>query len=1182
MFSFPRFTFLSSPLYSSKSTKQKPTKNKKQQKPETKINSPVFSLVRPTLKFSASNCFLCVYTKFPLPRLDSLSTKELLSLVPKPRKLFTTRPIRGGAGPDQATPSPPPPPSFGASIARFLWNVTTYYIGYQLTMTAIQFALMNLDRRYLTRTPLPLQLMPYWDSLPFEYDPGEGKRLHVLRQLPRLINHFLPLSFSGPEIFGAGGGKRMVNNKVKNKGTGGKSKVPRGPKPPKANPPVLSAGQTAAAQLVDEEPDFASNYPNFVYSAPPLVQKTFAYDLGLPGPFPGDGVHFEYDCLGAPFCGFVCIDVAMDRTPSPNNYEPQISNPDNPLLDGTFGNLVDYAHRVGCNLVLLDTDFALLSNYQVNPGFPTVWLVFHEGEDILDAAGNVTTPGDQNGHFVLMCAFQGSGSRDVIPAFPVPRRHILCLADAISFYERRRDLFHVAAAAIAGVAVSTVLLHYQKQLPDAAKLIVSPFTRFIKAVFRISSITSIASLVTLPYNTINRFAVGRTYRDKTDHNRRDVISSRDVVDRLDSYSSVCESRQHDYFGREIYRETIRVYEVSVSRFIVGYQELQALVGRGRDPSLCVATIGSLRGVNSDASRPNIIIDTMDLLKKLAPTMGEWTPVPWDRTTGYNTPPENIIIANPDRIQLAQYRGAGNMVVRYSLKEPKREVPVLVAPLGVLESDCGPVGPGEYPVTDSPMTLAAFIGRSMSAPEKTSLVYDFVNFSKEFSRKLVDTVDFSDLIEPDICEFFRQHYRGKKTTSYIDGVLSNYELHLRGCAPKSFYSGSLFVKDEDSHKVVDGKQYSKPRGIMVMSDLALIEQCPVLLLIDRFNHGPMSRFQVKDLSPEDMRRNIEIATDRRHNVTDYSSFEASVDVEVREIERFALLRLAERANFNNTAAALRRHGFGYRLLKVKWGVFRIGSRCSGDFWTSFGNGLVNLCLLAYCAHKRGVSPDIFFSHPKAIVEGDDGITPSEYPDGDILTSLGFKYSSEFAGFNPGDCDFLRSLWVDGHKILNVGRALKIFYCKRAARLKRSKQLYLLRCAALSLYHSSPGHPVLTSVVNRILKETVSVRPFRNYLKYLDTHNRCFDELKTREPIRVNEDMRKWLAKGAVGFPAVSINIQLELEHRITHDTAIYVGRLIDNSEDFLAFKNSYDRTDPKYLPTPGQGCRFLHEFVSNLG
>lgn len=1126
-----------------------------------------------------------------------------------------------GSGNDQ--PESPKPRSWTVFFLSKLWTAAKIYVCSQIALVGAMYAYhlfeYHTDYRFGTIMEQPFfnqrldrymneYLIPFLDGryvIPRKglfNDPFANKT--AMFDADGNLSHF---THNEPEIIACsirGGG--MVNNRVKNKGTGGKSKVRRDPKPKAVEPKVKSAGQTAGAgrnksrprapeddrvdndDAEEEEVDFAGRYPDFIYADPPRVQKTFKFDHADNPPNPGDGVHFEYDCLGAPFCGYVAIDIAMGIVPSPNNYEPHIMNPDNPILDGTFTNLIDYAIRRGANLVLFNRQFEVMQLAGVvmqnmnNPALPTVRLVFIEGEDIPDPDGGVMVPGIANGHYVLMCAYRGSASYDDMPALPIPRRLITSMADAIEWAVKRRDNLALLAGGVGCLAAGLVGLSMYNKLPGFVRPLLSPIGSSLRVTTTLAGVASLFLGIFLPYNRTTEFVKRRSYRDKSDHDRRDVISSRDMVDRQDSYATVDEISHHDYFGRNVYDEVVRSYNVSVSRFLVAYAESQSLAGKGRDPSLSVATIGSLRGVNTNASRPNIIKDTCDLIKQLSANMDRNEFVPEDVSTAYNSPPENIIVANQDRIEMNQIAGAGNKVLRYSLREPKRRIPVCSAPLGMLESDCGLVGPGEYPVTDSYMTLAAFVGRSMNPPPKTDLVHDFIAFSRRFVVKLCESVDFSELYEPDCRVFFRSHYTGKKSSHYIEATLSSYEDHLAGRAPKKFYAYSLFVKNENSAKLDEFFQFVKPRGIMVMSDLALVEQCPVLLLIDRFNHGLMSRFQVKDLSPEEMRRQIEQATQRQHNVTDYSSFESAVDNDIRDIEKFALIKLCERANFVNTKRAIVKHGFGFRILKTKWGLFRIGSRCSGDFWTSFGNGLVNLCLLAYCAYANGVSPDTFLLHSKAVVEGDDGITASQYPDKELLLSLGFKYSSEFSGSQPGDCDFLRSLWVDGYRILNIGRAMKIFFCRGASRLRKSKQLYLIRCAALSLYHSSPGHPVLTAVVNRILRQTVSVRPFKNYLKYLDTHNRCYEELQTREPIRVNEDMRRLVAKGAIGFPALSITSQLELEDRFNNDEVVYVGRLIDGSEDFCTYKNSKDRMDENYRPAPGQGCLFLQEFVRKLG
>jgi len=334
----------------------------------------------------------------------------------------------------------------------------------------------------------------------------------------------------------------------------------------------------------------------------------------------------------------------------------------------------------------------------------------------------------------------------------------------------------------------------------------------------------------------------------------------------------------------------------------------------------------------------------------------------------------------------------------------------------------------------------------------------------------------------------------------------------------------------------------------MSDMMLIETIGVHKLIERWNHGPFERFQVKGMEYGEMIGKIVDVMSCNHAVTDYSSFEASITSLIRGLEHRVLTSLCKRAGFSNTLRALEKWNTRARKLKSKWGTFVIQSRCSGDPWTSMGNGIVNMCLIAYMAKSKGVKD---LRKLDVVVEGDDGLIPIKYLATDVSESLGFELSSNFIGSRAGDNDFLRSLWFEGRRYLNIGRVLSsLLWVKNASHLKVGKQLWLLRCMAASIYYLSPGHPVLTSLINFISRKTARILPFKNYLRYLDLKGQA-DAKFTGIPkhIEICVEMRDLLSRGGNGVPPVSIATQLELEERFSKGE-FYIGNLLNDNPEIV--------------------------------
>lgn len=516
-------------------------------------------------------------------------------------------------------------------------------------------------------------------------------------------------------------------------------------------------------------------------------------------------------------------------------------------------------------------------------------------------------------------------------------------------------------------------------------------------------------------------------------------------------------------------------------------------------------------------------------------------------------PENLATITRNQAR-GLVTGAGNFVKKIKFtRDAVKQRPVGVAPIGAVTTNLGILGPGLIPVTDQIGVLAAFAGRSMTYEEpENSNIDEFIQFSKEFLAPFIEGTDCVGLGDVEPVEFFRRHYAGKRSQDWIEGQIRQYEFWDQGLGDISFDTHSCFVKLENSAKNVAGSYRLRPRLIMTMSPVMLFKCCRILAVIDRWNQGPFGRFQVKDMDPKEMIERITEVSDKPHTVTDYSSFESSIMGKIRVIENFVITELLTKAGMTETLRDFEHYVRGPRELRSNGVTMQIDSRCSGDPHTSCGNGIINVCIAAYCASKKGVSLHTDF----IIAEGDDGITPAGLADDQLISTIGFKFSDSVSGLYCGDTDFLRRRWINGKVYLNIGRSLSVFWVKLRSQLSRPKQLFILRCMGCSLHHMSPGHPVLFAIVNRIGIETARAKKFNNWFLHIDMYKwPDFDIDNYPQNVLCDESMRAEIALGAIGFPPISIQDQIKLEHEFMYDQEIYIGDKLSHYDEVMAYADS---------------------------
>jgi len=724
---------------------------------------------------------------------------------------------------------------------------------------------------------------------------------------------------------------------------------------------------------------------------------------------------------------------------------------------------------------------------------------------------------------------------------------------------------------------------------------------------------ALAVKAALPYVELveeRKVIFGPTYFTTSDIDTRHVIDKKDKLVHQEAYADVvCQVRKSirfglnsrtkerlwsTWFGYQAFFEVFGwdcgfvkrtdgsdlVEVVEVERFKVLANDM-AISSQFINPVKDLMSYSTIRQVNKLGDNPEITSGTMRVLKQYATYLVSTTErsvVRVNSLVQHNVAGREAVVPNRANVVYNQEAGeihGGAAFKRdvdrdpyYGLRtnhvkgayrlEPSTLKPVAVAPIGTLyRAGMEPVTAGAYCLSDSEGCLAAFMTRAMSKSNEhvPEAVKEYQRLGKELIDDLLDN-SVLDVIpntgnktERNISAFVAA-YTGKRPTYWIEARVKDYKLFESGrMKPKQlrkFEEHGFFVKFESNIKVLDdGSVKGRPRGIMTMSGRMLIELAPCINVLHQLYGTKMKDFQIKNMSEEEK---VQVIMNHSRNgcmVTDASAFESSVFDKIRDVEDYCMKKLCERVGAPDLYDDYRRYVMGYRVLRTKWGVFACCTRDSGDFWTSAFNGIVMLTLVYYECKKSG--------RPfTALVEGDDGLAPLGSMSSSSVKELGFSFSSELYGTRPGDVDFLKARWAGGNKYLMIGRSIsQMLWIKKAAHLTRGKQLFLLRMAALSCYHNSPGHPVISALISRILRETRHVKEFKGYLRYVDTWKGSRINTKIPDVIQVKEEMRALIAGGAVGFPPMPISTQLELERMFTHDDLFYVARVFDSDEEVYA-------------------------------
>lgn len=887
-----------------------------------------------------------------------------------------------------------------------------------------------------------------------------------------------------------------------------------------------------------------------------------------------------FDPLGSPFCGLAAIDLATGKSPVIKDYLEKCKLLPSPYTLGTNVSLKEYCFERGFNLRIIRpvmregvVDESDVMDYINSDAWDWVVLYVKNGDGSIP---DRIDDGEVVKHCYVVVDNRGDCSNMDIPLLEFDDRVLYGLA----WSGILNILWSLGVAKVTQYFVSAigVILAVMFMLAGGHEVLVNGlFQSVYNASPYIGMLAGFIDEFLLLMMLFKTISIGDGYQfvqyryNKTNADVRNIRERRDRIESQDHYAEfrkgwsvyIC-GLPILYFDLGLATDKI-VSVVRVNQFIKDSQCLS-------DTELTVSMLSVLKTtvINTDASLPNIYRDTMEYGKWYVKYSQVVNKQQLEKhTVAYNASGSQSYVGKLNIVALNQLAVVvGDNVHRMingeisfshpymnftnngfkkfwpaKLKEKKKRV-VSYAPMGSLITSKTQLGPGQLCITEPYSLLAALAGRSMiKLPVE---VEEFKEFAMNKIQEYVDKFDFNSFIDEDPIVNYRENNKGKRSKKYIDRKIKDYENFLQGNYRPKYLRNSCFVKFEDSSKVVDGVNRPRPRLIMTMSDYFSMVLSPLVQVVHLWNKGWISKYQVKNLTPDEFVSKVASFCEKDHIVTDYSAFESSVSGMFKDIEVSFVKKLLTKCGCQKTLRKYLQLDRRHRKLNCDIGEFLISSRCSGDYFTSTLNCLINLLINEYSAYKTNNN------NLQLIVEGDDGITLPSQVDTEVINALGFDFSSNLKGSIPADIDFLRVRWDYSGPLVNIGRCLKkLFWIDSQTQLPLRRQKAIIRAKALSYLFSSPGCPVLTAAINYILKQTAGSNYFKGIEQYLGNYKTCpLDLTKIGRNYGINkvdDYKRSLVAAGAQGFPPIPVNVQVLLENNFAKGN-FYVGSLLNEYED----------------------------------
>jgi len=307
-----------------------------------------------------------------------------------------------------------------------------------------------------------------------------------------------------------------------------------------------------------------------------------------------------------------------------------------------------------------------------------------------------------------------------------------------------------------------------------------------------------------------------------------------------------------------------------------------------------------------------------------------------------------------------------------------------------------------------------------------------------------------------CEHYNEQRKNQLRKAYI-------KYRERGLYDRD-YTCKSFIKREFY------EEFKYPRLINSRSDLFKVSVGPIIKRIEDvvyqlpyFVKGKI----VTDLAPQ----LLKLSKYPYILETDYSAFEGSFSPEYTdcvEEQLFkymcslnpSILKIIDRVYHRNGRPARQ------RMVSKNYEAFVVGSRMSGEMWTSLANGFSNLMNMLFLMKKYNIEGEGY-------VEGDDGIfgLSKQTINERDFRMLGFRIKMNY-GHDISHTSFCGNVFdpIDQHVIVSPENIARLQWSCNSEYLssRDSIKMALLRAKAMSLYCIAKHTPIAGLLAYKVLK------------------------------------------------------------------------------------------------------------------
>lgn len=483
--------------------------------------------------------------------------------------------------------------------------------------------------------------------------------------------------------------------------------------------------------------------------------------------------------------------------------------------------------------------------------------------------------------------------------------------------------------------------------------------------------------------------------------------------------------------------------------------------------------------------------------------------------------------------------------------------------------------GQFPCKHPLNGAVAAIGRQLHATSiKRGKVETFRRIGKFLSSKVLEEISSTisaDQLSPAVNKVLFDELLHHLPVALREEIWEAHMQHLQGWTPRDYQRPATFVKAEDSHKS-DRQATTKPRAITVMPPEMYAEAFPSLIAQHLLYGCPLLRqWMTKGKTPNEVYDTVIKVISQKHRSQDISGFEKAMTVEMRIVEIELVTSVLKLLGLQHNADYVLRVMNAERSIRTPYYSYSIGVRCSGDFWTSLGNGLANICIILTGHYvKNGEPADLESWWLTArelcfVTEGDDALIPEDVADVATTMELMMELSLATSADRIGGADFLKNAFypifdLAGNHVGRLGNTLR--WCRSLMfvtghQLRNGKIRFLWRAKALSLLYLAPNHPMIVPLCYRIDELTRGSRWFKGAEQLSRKWGvgwKALGDIEKPFPRGTNnlisEDLRTALAMSTCPeLPPISVDSQKTFEHAAANWEP---GRVIQIPHEWRAY------------------------------